>query len=66
MASTQFKATPGTIQRIPLERLAAGNRPHRRVFMRTVQMENVAAPQTFHRIRKTLMHVDFSWGGTLL
>ena len=66
MTSTQFKATPGTIQCIPLERSAGGNRPHRGVFMRTVQIENVAAPQTFHRIRKTLMHVDFSWRGTLL
>jgi hypothetical protein len=66
MASTQFKATARTIQRIPLERLAGGNRPHRGVFMRTVQIDDVAAPQTFHRIGKTLMHVDFSWRGTLL
>jgi hypothetical protein len=34
--------------------------------MRTAQIENVAAPQTFHRIGKTLIHVDFSRGETLL
>ena len=66
MASTQFKAIARAIQTHSVGRLAGGNRPHRGVFMRTVQIDNVAAPQTFHRIRKTLMYVDFSRRGTLL